>query len=92
MKKKFLALASAILLLAVVLCCLFVLPGEAKAATTYTITYYLDGGTNALKNPDVYTVADNITLKDATKAVEFPQPLWYNGEENEKPWVQGGQI
>ena len=35
--------------------------------TEYTITYHLDGGTNALKNPDVYTVLDTITLKDATK-------------------------
>lgn len=33
----------------------------------YTITYHLDGGTNAVKNPDVYTAEDIIELKDATK-------------------------
>lgn len=35
--------------------------------TEYTITYHLDGGINALKNPDVYTSEDVITLKDAYK-------------------------
>ena len=35
--------------------------------TEYTITYHLDGGTNAVKNPDVYTAEDIIELKDATK-------------------------
>lgn len=40
----------------------------ATASTTeYTITYQLDGGTNAAKNPEVYTSEDVITLKDATK-------------------------
>ena len=34
---------------------------------SYTITYHLDGGTNAAKNPDVYTEEDTIILKDATK-------------------------
>ena len=38
-----------------------------NANTEYTITYHLDGGTNALKNPDVYTAEDSITLMDATK-------------------------
>ena len=33
----------------------------------HTITYHLDGGTNALKNPDVYTEEDTITLADASK-------------------------
>ena len=33
----------------------------------YSITYHLDGGTNAVKNPDVYTEEDTITLKDASK-------------------------
>lgn len=33
----------------------------------YSITYHLDGGTNALKNPDAYTAEDSITLMDATK-------------------------
>ncbi len=33
----------------------------------YTITYYLDGGTNAAKNPDMYAEEDTITLKDASK-------------------------
>ena len=38
-----------------------------SAIVEYTITYHLDGGTNALKNPEVYTYEDIITLKDATK-------------------------
>ena len=38
-----------------------------SSTTEYTITYHLDGGTNAIKNPDVYTSEDAITLQDATK-------------------------
>ena len=38
-----------------------------SAIVEYTITYHLDGGMNALKNPEVYTYEDIITLKDATK-------------------------
>ena len=34
---------------------------------TYTITYELYGGTNALKNPTSFTINDNIELKDAKK-------------------------
>ena len=39
----------------------------ANSSTIYQITYHLDGGTNALKNPDAYTVEDTITLMPATK-------------------------
>ena len=46
----------------------------------YDITYHLDGGTNALKNPDVYTLEDNIVLKDATKA-GYSFAGWYINEE-----------
>ncbi len=40
---------------------------NAESSEIYTITYHLDGGTNALKNPDVYTAEDVITLADAEK-------------------------
>ena len=40
---------------------------EGDASIEYTITYHLDGGTNALKNPDVYTFEDSISLKNPTK-------------------------
>ena len=33
----------------------------------YNITYHLDGGTNAIKNPSTYTVDDSLVLKPATK-------------------------
>ena len=46
----------------------------------YTITYHLDGGTNALKNPDVYTSEDVITLKDATK-VGYDFAGWFLDSE-----------
>ena len=39
----------------------------SAASSEYTITYHLDGGTNALKNPDVYTSEDVISLQSATK-------------------------
>lgn len=41
--------------------------GLIRSVGPFTITYHLDGGTNALKNPDVYTEEDTITLKNATK-------------------------
>ena len=41
--------------------------GQIRSVGPFTITYHLDGGTNALKNPDMYTEEDSITLKDATK-------------------------
>ncbi|MBR6693816.1 MAG: InlB B-repeat-containing protein [Clostridia bacterium] len=46
---------------------LFSISASAETNEIYTITYHLDGGTNALKNPDVYTQDDVITLMDATK-------------------------
>ena len=33
----------------------------------YTVTYNIDGGTNASENPATYTIEDEITLKDAEK-------------------------
>ena len=36
-------------------------------AGAYTITYVLDGGTNAAENPTNYTIEDSITLADPTK-------------------------
>jgi uncharacterized repeat protein (TIGR02543 family) len=34
---------------------------------SYTITYYLDGGTNHISNPNTYTVAQSVTLQAPTK-------------------------
>ena len=52
------------------LCAAMMLSAHSLAASNtseYTITYHLDDGTNALKNPDVYTSEDTIILQAATK-------------------------
>ena len=50
----------------------------------YTITYHLDGGTNALKNPDVYTAEDSITLMDANK-VGYDFAGWFLDSTKTEP-------
>ena len=51
---------------------------------TYSVTYHLDGGQNDLSNPHSFTVADTITLKDATKdGYDFGG--WYSDIEFTKP-------
>ncbi len=49
-------------------------------ATSYTITYHLYDGDNAAKNPDTYTVEDEITLKDAAKT-GYTFQGWYSNAE-----------
>ncbi len=49
-------------------------------ATSYTITYHLYDGDNAAKNPDTYTVEDEITFKDATKT-GYTFQGWYSNAE-----------
>ena len=46
----------------------------------YTITYFLDGGTNSDKNPSSYSIeSEDIVLKDASK--DHHQFLgWYDSE------------
>ncbi len=46
----------------------------------YSITYHLFDGTNAAKNPDVYTLEDSITLKDASKT-GYTFYGWYSNAE-----------
>lgn len=47
---------------------------------SYSITYVLYGGTNAIKNPSSYTIEDTITLKDATKDF-YTFDGWYQESE-----------
>ena len=47
---------------------------------TYSITYNLNGGTNAAENPDTYTVEDRIELVDATKT-DRDLVGWYAAED-----------
>ncbi len=56
-----------LLLVSVMTTGLFDVIASAGIDGSYSITYHLDGGTNAMKNPDVYTSEDYITLMDATK-------------------------
>ena len=77
--KKSLRLFAVALFLMMVICAM-VVPVNVSAAAEYTITYHLDGGTNALKNPDVYTLEDTITLMDATK-VGYDFVGWYSDAE-----------
>ena len=66
--KRFLSLTlSVALLLSLMATGLFRITVSAETTGRYTITYHLDGGTNAIKNPDVYTAQDTITLMPATK-------------------------
>ena len=48
----------------------------AWESITYSISYYLDGGTNDKNNPSSITYEDNVTLKDATKS-GFDFAGWY---------------
>ena len=68
MKKVLSIVLTIALLISIVPTGLFSITASAETSGVYTITYHLDGGTNALKNPDVYTEDDVITLMDATKA------------------------
>ena len=45
-------------------------------AQEYTITYNLNGGSNAAGNPDTYTIEDSVTLKDPTRT-GFVFTGWY---------------
>ena len=67
MKRNLYRFLMVILMLLIMMVGVFNFMVNATSNTEYTITYHLDGGTNALKNPDVYTSEDVITLKDATK-------------------------
>ena len=49
-------------------------------AINYTITYELDGGTNAADNPASYTIEDSITLKLPTKD-GYTFDGWYEAED-----------
>ena len=57
----------------------------------YSITYHLDGGTNALKNPSSYTIDDSLELKSATKAGHHFDG-WFTDETfTNKITILGGQ-
>ncbi len=47
---------------------------------SYSITYVLNSGTNALKNPSSYTIEDTISLKDAKKEY-YTFDGWYKEQE-----------
>lgn len=49
-------------------------------AKEYTITYNLNGGTNATGNPDTYTIEDSVTLKDPTRT-GFVFTGWYENAD-----------
>lgn len=49
-------------------------------AQEYTITYNLNGGSNAAGNPDTYTIEDSVTLKDPTRT-GFVFTGWYENED-----------
>ncbi len=67
MKKVLAIVLTLVLFFSVVPTSLFSISVSAETNEVYSITYHLDGGTNALKNPDVYTEDDVITLMGATK-------------------------
>lgn len=67
MKKVLSILLVTTLIISIIPTGLFSITASAETSEVYTITYHLDGGANALKNPDVYTEDDVITLMDATK-------------------------
>ena len=52
--------------------------------TDYPIIYHLFDGVNAAKNPDTYTVEDEITLKDPSK-IGYTFDGWYTNSELTKP-------
>lgn len=54
----------------------------------YTITYELNGGTNASGNPATYTIEDEIKLEDATKDSAVFEG-WYTDLSNSKSKVTG---
>ena len=49
--------------------------------TVYTITYELDGGTNAVANPATYTIEDTVALAAATKT-GYSFTKWTEGGED----------
>ena len=59
--------------------------------TIFTITYHLDDGTNALKNPDVYMLSDSITLMDATKVGYIFDGWFLDAEKTEQISVISGR-
>lgn len=59
-------------------------------AIRYNISYSLDGGVNATANPEYYTINDNITLADATKA-NYVFEGWYNNAAFENKVTSLGQ-
>ena len=81
------ALKGLLLLAAIALCTGFfackvaVGGGEGGKIESYTITYELDGGTNAPENPASYNVeTETITLKDPAKA-GYTFEGWYMAED-----------
>lgn len=58
--------------------------GQIRNVGPFTITYHLDGGTNAAKNPDVYTEEDTITLRDASK-VGYDFAGWFLDADKTEP-------
>ncbi|MGN0368882.1 MAG: InlB B-repeat-containing protein [Wujia sp.] len=64
----------------------FVMPEQETQVTLlteylpYTITYKVDGGTNAIDNPDTYTIVDTVTLKAPVKQ-DYVFDGWYLDSE-----------
>ena len=57
-------------------------------AIVYSITYELDGGTNAPDNPAIYTIEDLITLKDPTRD-GFTFVCWYSDRSKKTEIAKG---
>ena len=57
-------------------------------AIVYSITYELDGGTNADDNPASYTIEDSITLKEPTKD-GFTFVCWYSDRSKKTEIAKG---
>ena len=51
----------------------------------YNITYELNGGQNDSRNPDTYTVNDNVVFKDATNKIGHDFIGWYEDEGFTRP-------
>ena len=58
-------------------------------ATSYSITYNLNGGTNSTSNPSTYTIEDNITLSSPTKT-GYTFKGWYDSENNKVEAISKG--
>ena len=74
-------------MLSCILAGVFSVTANAETDGIYTITYHLDGGTNAAKNPDVYTEEDSIRLMDASK-VGYDFIGWFLDKEKTEKVTQ----